>query len=123
TGPAGERLLRLTVDLQPGFALNQPLSPFALAAFELLDPDSSEYALDIISIIEATLEDPRQILREQEHRARGEAVAQMKADGIEYDERMELLEQITYPKPLADLLAEAFEEYTREVPWARDYEL
>src|SRR5690606_20217287 len=76
TGDAGERLLRLTVDLQPGFALNQPLSPFALAAFELLEPDSSEYALDIISIIEATLEDPRHILREQEHRARGEAVAQ-----------------------------------------------
>lgn len=123
TGDAGERLLRLTVDLQPGFALNQPLSPFALAAFELLEPDSSEYALDIISIIEATLEDPRHILREQEHRARGEAVAQMKADGIEYDERMELLEQITYPKPLEALLTEAFEEYTKEVPWARDYEL
>lgn len=121
--PDGQRLLRLTVDLQPGFALNQPLSPFALAAIELFDPEDPTYALDVISVIEATLEDPRQILREQEHRARGEAIQEMKADGIEYDERMELLEAITYPKPLEELLGEAFDAYTSEVPWARDYEL
>lgn len=119
----GEKLLRLTVELQSNFALNQPLSPFALAAIELLAPESESYALDVISIIEATLEDPRAILRAQEHRARGEAVAAMKADGIEYDERMELLEQITYPKPLEELLGEAYDAYVKEVPWARDYEL
>ncbi|MGK0715609.1 DEAD/DEAH box helicase [Leucobacter sp. W1153] len=119
----GQRLLRLTIELQANFALNQPLSPFALAAIELLDPDSPEYALDVISIIEATLEDPRAIVRQQEHRARGEAVAAMKAEGIEYEERMELLEQITHPQPLKELLDEAFEAYTREVPWARDFEL
>lgn len=120
---AGERLLRPTVDLQANFALNQPLSPFALAAIELLDPESPEYALDVISIIEATLEDPRPIVRAQEHRARGEAIGAMKAEGIEYEERMELLEEITHPQPLRELLAEAFEAYTTEVPWARDYEL
>ncbi|QZY51748.1 DEAD/DEAH box helicase [Leucobacter tenebrionis] len=118
-----QKLLRLTVELQANFALNQPLSPFALAAIELLDPESDGYALDVISIIEATLEDPRAILRAQEHRARGEAVAAMKAEGIEYDERMELLEQVTHPQPLKELLDEAFHEYTKEVPWARDYEL
>ncbi|MHA3724964.1 DEAD/DEAH box helicase [Leucobacter sp. HY1910] len=119
----GHKLLRLTVDLQANFALNQPLSPFALAAIELLDPESTSYALDVISIIEATLENPRAIVRAQEHKARGEAIAVMKADGIEYDERMELLEEITYPQPLKELLDEAFHEYTKEVPWARDYEL
>ena len=119
----GERLLRLTVDLQANFALNQPLSPFALAAIELLDPESDGYALDVISIIEATLEDPRAIVRAQEHKARGEAVAAMKAEGIEYDERMELLEEVTHPQPLKELLDEAFNAYTQEVPWARDYEL
>ncbi|WP_024355317.1 DEAD/DEAH box helicase [Leucobacter chironomi] len=119
----GERLLRLTVELQANFALNQPLSPFALAAIELLDPESDGYALDVISIIEATLEDPRAIVRAQEHKARGEAVAAMKAEGIEYDERMELLEEITHPQPLKELLDEAFNAYTQEVPWARDYEL
>ncbi|QBE49807.1 DEAD/DEAH box helicase [Leucobacter triazinivorans] len=119
----GERRLRLTVELQANFALNQPLSPFALAAIELLDPESVDYALDVISIIEATLENPRAILRAQEHRARGEAVAAMKAEGIEYDERMERLEEVTHPQPLKGLLDEAFHEYAREVPWARDYEL
>lgn len=119
----GHRLLRLTVELQANFALNQPLSPFALAAIELLDPESESYPLDVISIIEATLENPRAILRAQEHKARGEAVAEMKAEGIEYDERMELLEAVTYPMPLKELLDEAFHEYLKEVPWARDYEL
>ncbi|MEV8339643.1 DUF3516 domain-containing protein [Leucobacter sp. NPDC077196] len=119
----GQRLLRLTVELQSNFALNQPLSPFALAAIELLDPDSETYALDVISIIEATLEDPRAIVRAQEHKARGEAVAVMKAEGIEYDERMELLEAVTHPQPLKELLDEAFIEYVAEVPWARDFAL
>ncbi|QIM18250.1 DUF3516 domain-containing protein [Leucobacter coleopterorum] len=119
----GHRLLGLTVELQANFALNQPLSPFALAAIELLDPESDSYPLDAISIIEATLENPRAILRAQEHKARGEAVAAMKSEGIEYDERMELLEAVTYPMPLKELLDEAFHEYLKEVPWARDYEL
>lgn len=119
---AGEKILGLTVDLQQNFALNQPLSPFALATIELLDPESDEYALDVISIIEATLEDPRAILRAQERKARGEAVQEMKAEGIEYDERMERLETITHPQPLKELIDEAFEVYTKEVPWARDYE-
>ena len=86
------RWVRLTVDLQHDFALNQPLSPFALAAIELLDRESPAYALDVLSVIEATLDDPRQVLSAQLFRARGEAVAAMKAEGIEYEERMELLE-------------------------------
>ncbi|MBX3079157.1 MAG: DUF3516 domain-containing protein [Cryobacterium sp.] len=115
--------IRLTVDLQPNFALNQPLSPFALAVIDLLDPDAASYALDVISVIEATLEDPRPVLSAQEHRARGEAISAMKAEGIEYDERMELLEAITYPKPLEELLDAAFETYRTSQPWAADFEL
>ena len=72
------------------FALNQPLSPFALAALELLDPADVGYPLDVLSVIESTLDDPRQVLSAQQFKARGEAVAQMKADGLEYDARMEL---------------------------------
>jgi len=121
--------IRLTVDLQPNFALNQPLSPFALAAFELLDPDptagtgTGSYPLDMISIVESTLDDPRAVLSQQEFLARGEAVAAMKSEGIEYDERMELLEQITYPKPLDELLSAAFETFSAAQPWIRDFEL
>src|SRR3954470_22957286 len=111
------RSLRLTVDLQKDFSLNQPLSTFALAALDLLDPADPTYALDVVSVVEATLEDPRAVLQSQEHQARGEAVNQMKADGIEYEERMELLDEVTWPKPLNELLSATFEMYRRTHPW------
>src|SRR5579863_7999615 len=117
------RRVRLTVDLQYDFALNQPLSPFALAAISLLDPASPSYALDVLSVIESTLDDPRQVLSAQQFRARGEAVAQMKADGVEYEERMELLDGVTYPRPLADTLEGAYDIYRRGHPWVLDYSL
>jgi hypothetical protein len=117
------RVVRLTVDQQSDFALNQPLSPFALAAFDLLDLESPTYALDVLSVVESTLDDPRQVLAAQQNKARGEAVAEMKADGIEYDERMELLEDITYPKPLEELLEAAYETYRQTNPWVADHEL
>jgi len=123
TTHGGSKGIRLTVDLQPNFALNQPLSPFALAAFELLDPDSPAFALDMISIVESTLDDPRAVLGQQEFLARGEAIGAMKAEGIEYDERMELVEQVTYPKPLDELLTAAFETFSAAQPWIRDFEL
>ncbi|MCG5433931.1 DUF3516 domain-containing protein [Mycobacterium sp. MYCO198283] len=117
--PDGRRY-RLTVDLPSNFALYQPLSTFALAAIDVLDPVADSFALDVVSVIEATLEDPRQILAAQLNKARGEAVAGMKADGMEYDERIELLDDITYPKPLDELLHHTFEVYLRSNPWAAD---
>jgi superfamily II RNA helicase len=115
--------VRLTVDLQPDFALDQPLALFALAAFELLDPNDPSYALDVLSVVEATLDDPRQVLSAQRKKARGEAIQQMKADGIEYDERMELLEDVTWPKPLEELLTAAYAIYQQSNPWILDHEL
>jgi superfamily II RNA helicase len=115
------RIVRLTVDLQLDFALNQPLSPFALAAVELLDRDAPAYALDALSVIESTLDNPRQVLMAQQSRARGEAVAAMKAEGIEYEERVSLVGEVTYPKPLAELLDAAYELYRRGHPWVADY--
>ena len=111
------RTMRLTVDLQRDFSLNQPLSTFALAALELLDAEAPTYALDVLSVLEATLEDPRPVLLAQQFKARGEAVEQMKADGIEYDERMELLEDVTWPQPLVELLDTAYEIYRKSHPW------
>lgn len=115
------RRARLTVDLQRDFALDQPLSPFALAALELLDKDAPGYTLDVISLIESTLEDPRQLLMAQQHKARGQAINEMKADGIDYDERMELLEEVTWPKPLAELIEPAFETYRAGHPWMSEF--
>ena len=119
----GEVRIRLTVDLQPNFALNQPLSPFALAAFELFDAESPLFALDIVSVVEATLDDPRPVLSAQQFNARGEAIAAMKADGVEYEERMEALEEVTHPKPHDVLLHEAFATYASSQPWVADFEL
>ncbi|WP_328911927.1 MULTISPECIES: DEAD/DEAH box helicase [unclassified Streptomyces] len=117
------RIVRLTVDLQQDFALNQPLSTFALASFELLDPDSPSYALDMVSVVESTLDDPRQILAAQQNKARGDAVAAMKADGVEYEERMERLQEVGYPKPLEELLMHAYGVYRKSHPWVGDHPL
>lgn len=111
----------MNMDIPDDFALDQPLSPFLLAALELLDEQSPTYALDVISMVESTLDDPRQVLRAQERQAKDAAIADMKADGIEYEERMERLADITYPKPLEDVLDAAFTQYRADVPWANDY--
>lgn len=120
---AGGPRLRLTVDLPDQFALNAPLSPFALAAIGLLDPESPEFALDVISVIEATLEDPRPLLYAQRYAAAGEAVAAMKAEGLEYDARMDALEDVTWPQPLADTLIPALRSYAHTNPWVLEHEL
>ena len=118
---AGGPRLRLAVELPERFALNSPLAPFALAAVELLDPASEEYALDVVSVVEATLEDPRPLLYAQSDAARAEAVAAMKAEGVEYEERMEALADITWPQPLAGLLRAAFATYVHTNPWAMEF--
>ncbi|MGW5050276.1 DEAD/DEAH box helicase [Actinokineospora sp. NPDC004072] len=117
------RTIALAEDFQVDFALNQPLSPFALAAIELLDRQSPSYALDVVSVVESILDDPRQVLSAQQHKARGEAVAAMKSEGMDYDERMALLDEVTYPKPLAELLDAAFTTYRRGHPWVGDHRL
>jgi superfamily II RNA helicase len=115
------RVVRLTVDLQDNFALNQPLSPFAVAVLGLLDRESPTYALDVLSVIESTLDDPGKILDSQRFKARGDAVQQMKMDGIEYEERMALLDHVTYPKPLAEILYAAYDSYRNGHPWIADH--
>ena len=119
----GRPRLRLAVDLPDDFALNQPLAPFALAAMDLLNVESPEHALDVVSVVEATLDDPRPLLYAQQRAARGEAIAAMKAEGMDYEERMAALEEITWPRPLADLLEPALEMYKQSNPWVAEYEL
>ena len=114
---ADGRTLRVVDELQVDFALNQPLSAFAIAVIETLDPESPDYALDVVSVIEATLEDPMVILLQQQFTARGQAVQEMKADGLEYEERMDALEEITWPRPLADVLTATHQIYAAAHPW------
>jgi hypothetical protein len=107
----------LTVDLPEDFALNQPLAHFALAAFDVLDAEAPTYALDVVSVVEAVLEAPRPVLLAQQYAARGAALAELKADGVEYDERMALLDEVTWPEPLADLLEATYAMYRQTHPW------
>jgi hypothetical protein len=108
---------QVALDLGDGFALNQPLSAFALAVLEMLDPEAPGYALDVVSVIEATLDDPRPVLMAQRFEARGEAVGAMKADGLEYEERMDALDDVTWPRPLAEELEAALRTYRQRHPW------
>lgn len=117
------RRYQLTTELQRDFALNQPLAPFALAALELLDRESETFTLDVISVFEAILDDPRQILVAQQKAARGEEIAALKAEGVDYTERMSIVEDITWPKPLDELLEDAYEAYAKGHPWVREFEL
>ena len=117
------RTLQLAPALQADFALNQPLASFALVAFDLIDPESENHALTVLSVVESILDDPFPILMAQANKERGEAVAEMKAQGMEYEERMELLEQVTYPMPLAEPLEQALRLYRETHPWVLESDL
>lgn len=119
----GQPYIELAGDVPTDFALNTPLSPFALASLELLDKNSSTYALDVLSIIEAVQEDPMPILLGQRRVERDRAMAAMKAEGLDYNERMARLDEISWPQPLADLLAPALEIYRSANPWVAEFHL
>ena len=111
------RLVRVTLDLQDEFALNQPLSLFALEVIESLDRDQPDHALDVLSVVESVLENPGPILAAQLDRAKTDLLAELKRDGVEYDERMERLDEVEYPKPLREELYGAFDRFRNTHPW------
>ena len=126
--PKGEvddkgRRIRVTRDLQADFALNSPLSPWALDALPRLDPQTGTWVLDVMSVIEATLDDPRPVLAAQLNKLKTETLTALKAEGMEYDQRMEVLDKLEYPKPLRDWTYDLFDTYRVEHPWAADFNI
>ncbi|MBK4173228.1 DEAD/DEAH box helicase [Corynebacterium macginleyi] len=117
------RPYHLVRELPRDFALNQPLGPFALAALSLLDPETDSYHLDVISVFEAILDDPRQVLQAQQKKRRGEEIAALKADGVDYTDRMNIVEDITWPKPLEELLEQAYDTFAETNAWIKEFEL
>ena len=117
------RPYHLVRELPRDFALNQPLGPFALAALSLLDPEAETYNLDVISVFEAILDDPRQVLVAQQKQRRGEEIAALKADGVDYTDRMNIVEDITWPKPLEELLEQAYDTFAETNAWVKEFEL
>lgn len=143
---------RLSDQVPANFALNSDLAPFALSAIEVLDPweppalvltpgqDSGEnreydrenakakktvrpdYELDIVSLVEAICDDPRPILFAQQRQAKDQLISQLKAEGVEYEERMRLAQEVTWPQPLNELIGALFAIYIKTNPWAQGSE-
>jgi hypothetical protein len=114
--PSG-RKLRVNVTLQEDFSLHQALSLYLIDTLPLLDRASLDYPYDVLTLCEAIVEDTDQILRQQVSKLKDEAVQQMKAEGIPYEERMEKLDQIEHPKPLREFLYETFNTFAAKHPW------
>ncbi|MCC7181904.1 MAG: DUF3516 domain-containing protein [Acidobacteria bacterium] len=114
--PEGAKV-RVNVDLQDDFSMDQALSLYLIETIPLLDPDSPTHALDLLTLVESILENPELILRRQLDRIKDRAIAQMKADGMEYDQRMEELEKLEYPKPLRDFVYDTFNAFADRHPW------
>ena len=114
--PDGSRV-RVNVDLQDDFSMNQALSLYLLETLPLLDVEAPTYALDVLTLVESILENPEVILRKQLDRLKDRAVAQMKADGMEYEQRMEELDRLEYPKPLRDFVYDTFNAFADRHPW------
>jgi superfamily II RNA helicase len=109
--------VRVNVELQDDFSMDQTLSLYLLETIPLLDPESETYALDLLTLVESILEDPAVILRRQLDKLKGQKVAEMKAEGLDYDQRMEELEKLEHPKPLRDFVYSTFNEFADRHPW------
>jgi len=117
TSAATNRKLRVNVELQEDFSMNQTLSLYLLDTIPLLNPEAPDYALDLITLVESILENPDIILRKQLDRVKDQKMAEMKMEGIEYDKRMEELEKLEYPKPRREFIYETFNAFADKHPW------
>lgn len=114
---AGGSRLRVNVELQDDFSMDQTLSLYLLETIPLLEAKSESYALDLLTLVESILENPQTILRRQLDRLKAKAIAEMKAAGLDYDQRMEELEKLEYPKPLREFVYSTFNDFADRHPW------
>jgi len=114
------RHVRVNVELQDDFSMDQALSLYLLEAAPQLDEAADTHPLDLLTLVESVLEDPVAILRRQLARLKAQAVAEMKAAGLDYDQRMEELEKLEYPKPLREFVYATFNAFAARHPWVRE---
>ena len=113
----GTRKLRVNVALQDDFSMDQTLSLYLIETLPLVNPEQEDYALVLLTLVESILEDPDLILRRQLDKVKGRAVAAMKAEGMDYDQRMEELEKLEYPKPNREFIYSTFNAFADKHPW------
>ena len=109
--------VRVNVELQDDFSMNQTLSLYLLETIPLLDASALDYPLDLLTLIESIIENPELILRRQLDKVKTKAIAQMKADGMEYEQRMAELEKLEYPKPQKEFVYMTFNAFAQRHPW------
>jgi len=117
TGPAK---VALHVALQEDFSLNQALGLYLIEAITKLSFDDADYPLQVLSVIEAILEDPSAILRKQVDKAKSALMAEMKAEGVEYEERIERLDEVTHPMPGREFIYATYNDFVLRNPWAKE---
>jgi superfamily II RNA helicase len=109
--------LRVNVELQDDFSMDQTLSLYLLDTLTVIDPQAPDYPLVLLSLVESILEDPDIILRKQLDKVKSQKMAEMKMAGVEYDERMEELEKLEYPKPNREFIYSTFNAFADKHPW------
>jgi superfamily II RNA helicase len=109
--------LRVNVELQDDFSMDQQLSLYLLETLPLLEPESETHALDVLTLVESILENPELILRKQLDKEKGRKIAEWKAEGLDYDQRMAKLDEVEYPKPLRDFVYDTFNAFADRHPW------
>lgn len=109
--------LRVNVDLQEDFSLHQTLSLYLIDTLSLLDPETADYPLDVLTLVESIVENPDVILRRQLARAKTEKVRELKAAGVEYERRMAELDTVEYPKPHREFIYDTFNAFAAKHPW------
>jgi superfamily II RNA helicase len=112
--------LRVNVELQDDFSMDQALSLYLLETIPLMDPQAPDYALVVLTLVESILEDPDIILRKQLDKVKDRKMAEMKMEGIEYEQRMEELEKLEHPKPNREFVYSTFNAFAARHPWVGD---
>jgi superfamily II RNA helicase len=115
--------VRLNAELQQDFSLFQALGLYIVDAVERLSADSPSYAHDVLSLVEAIVEDPEQILRAQVDKLKTQKMAELKAAGVEYDERILELDKVEHPKPNSEFMYAAYAAFAKDHPWVAREEL
>ncbi|MFZ0826049.1 MAG: DUF3516 domain-containing protein [Verrucomicrobiia bacterium] len=117
TPAATGQKIRVNIELQEDFSMDQALSLYLLDTIPLVDPQQPDYALILLTLVESILEDPDIILRKQLDRVKDEKMAHMKMEGVEYDQRIEELEKLEYPKPNQEFIYSTFNAFADRHPW------
>jgi len=114
---SGRATVRVSDQLQFDFSLHQVLSLYLIEVLTVLDPGTPSYTLELLSVIESILENPRVILARQLDRIKRDLITRLKAEGVPYEERIRELEEVSYPKPEADFIYQTFALFSEKHPW------